>query len=298
MSFVIWRFSDGKAGHDRQSSGLVNALAERVPVEVHVIPVKRDYSLPWRWLLGRYPAGNSLPAPDLLMGAGHATHLHLLAARRARGGRSIVLMKPSLPCAWFDLCLVPEHDRPAAGENLVVTQGVLNSIRAGDRQSGDTGLIMIGGPSRHFHWDDSDILRQLDELLRLRPRRCWWLGSSRRTPAALADKLRALPGVEYRAFDETTADWWPERLAEAGEVWVTQDSVSMIYESLSSGAKVGLLEVRPAGRNRLTRGVDKLVSDGWVARPRQWRLAAGPQQTLDEAARCADWITRQWLSVP
>ena len=33
-SLVIWRFSDGKAGHDNQSRGLCEALARLRPVDV------------------------------------------------------------------------------------------------------------------------------------------------------------------------------------------------------------------------------------------------------------------------
>ena len=41
--------------------------------------------------------------------------------------------------------------------------------------------------------------------------------------------------------------------------------------------------------------VDALVARGWAGVPGQWRLAAGPDQPLNEAARCANWIKDQWL---
>ena len=94
---VIWRFSDGKPGHEAQTQGLINALAQRRQLQVHELSV-HDYR---RGLLDivkkRFAPGTALPAPALLIGAGHATHWPLLAARRARGGRIIVMMKPSLP---------------------------------------------------------------------------------------------------------------------------------------------------------------------------------------------------------
>jgi hypothetical protein len=70
----------------------------------------------------------------------------------------------------------------------------------------------------------------------------------------------------------------------------------MIYEALGSGARVGLLDVADAGHSRVTAAIDKLVDAGWVAAPGQWRLAAGPDQPLDEAARCADWMVQRWLN--
>ena len=75
-------------------------------------------------------ASANLPPPDLILGAGHATHLVLWWLARKHRTQSIVMMKPSLPMAWFSLCLVPAHDFrvPPQGENLIVTQGALNRV--------------------------------------------------------------------------------------------------------------------------------------------------------------------------
>ena len=37
---VVWRFSDGKPGHDCQSLGLVDALRRRLPLQCYDIPVQ------------------------------------------------------------------------------------------------------------------------------------------------------------------------------------------------------------------------------------------------------------------
>jgi mitochondrial fission protein ELM1 len=297
VAIVVWRFSDGKAGHDSQSRGLVGALSERVSLSCCDIDVAHAGNAVRWWLRGRYPPGESFPAPDLLIGAGHATHFHLLAARRSRGGRSVVLMKPSLPGRWFDLCLVPQHDRAPPRANLVTTCGTLNAVRRGGRHAADTGLIVLGGPSRHVRWDDAHVLGQVEQLCRQRPKSRWLLTTSRRTPARLTGTLRTLNEVVFEPFDATRPEWLPAHMARAGEVWVTRDSVSMVYEALGSGARVGLLDVPARGADsRVAAGVDALVERGWVAAPGQWQLAPGPDQPLDEAARCADWIMEQWLS--
>lgn len=297
MPSVIWRFSDGKPGHDSQSNGLIDALSRRLAVqrfELHTVAGWRAGA--W-WLGRRFPPGARLPAPSLLIGAGHATHLPMLAARRRYGGRSVVLMKPSLPCACFDLCLVPQHDAAGPADNVLVTQGVLNGVRGSDRHDPDTGLVVLGGPSRHVRWDDDNMVRQVHDLLRRRPRGRWRLTGSRRTPAALVERLqRELPWLEVLPYTQTPAGWLAARLAEAGEVWVSRDSVSMIYEALSSGARVGLLDVPARRRSRVARGIDTLIARGWVSAPGRTAPTGGPARPLDEAARCADWIVQQWLS--
>ncbi|MDX1698650.1 MAG: ELM1/GtrOC1 family putative glycosyltransferase, partial [Thiohalobacterales bacterium] len=98
---VVWCFTDGKAGHANQVQGLLAALRGILPVDAHTLQVA-DIRMPlWSLVSGRFAAGRDMPDPDLLLGAGRATHLPMLAARRARGGRAVVLMKPGLPLSWF-----------------------------------------------------------------------------------------------------------------------------------------------------------------------------------------------------
>jgi len=295
MTTIVWRFFDGKAGHDAQSQGLLRALQERVTVSAFNIPVKQSGSGFWSWLRGSYRYGSRLPAPDLLIGAGHTTHWSLLAARRRWGGRTIVLMKPSLPLSWFDLCLVPEHDGPLRAANVLSTLGSLNDIQPCPGHDADTGLIMLGGPSRHYRWDNDEMLAQLERLVKERPLKKWLLTTSRRTPQSMLRPLLDRAEFQCVPYASTDSEWLPARLSEAGEVWVSEDSVSMIYETLTAGAQLGLLRVQRAKENRVTSAVDALVERGWAGVPGQWRLAAWPDQPLNEAARCANWIKDQWL---
>ncbi len=286
---MLWRFRDGKPGHEAQTLGLVKALQARARFHVHDLAV-RGGAL-GAWLSGRYPHGAGLPAPDLLVGAGHATHWHLLAARRAFGGRAVVLMQPSLPLRLFDLCLIPEHDRPRRAANVLRTRGVLNPLRRSADRDPRRGLILLGGPSPHYRWDDGAMLAQIDALLAARPDRDWQVLVSRRTPAGLGEMLRARPGLAWLAPDTPVA----EALARAAEVRVSEDSVSMLYEALGSGAPTGLLAVPRRRPGRVSAGVDRLLARGWVAPPGS---AAPPPEPpdLDEAGRCADWIMEQWLN--
>ena len=297
MSTIVWRFSDGKPGHDVQTLGLAQALRAQADVEIFTLPVANSPGGLWFWLSGCYPRAAGLPAPDLLLGAGHKTHFHLLAARRRWGGRIILCMKPSLPVSWFDLCLIPEHDAPPRAANVLVTSGVLNTVQAGGRHDADTGLIVLGGPSRHFHWDDNGILRQVEQLIEARPRRRWLLGTSPRTPVSLARRLAGRSEFEYVPFAASGDGWLAQRMAEAGEIWVSEDSVSMLYEALTSGLPTGVLELPPRRAGRVGRGVRGLIRAGEITPFHAWaagRPLCRPDRIFDEANRCADWICARW----
>ena len=107
---VVWLIHDEKPGHCNQLLGLTQAFAELAPVEVCEIRAPSRASSLATLFAKSFALGNQLSKPDLVVGAGHSTHLAILAARRAHGGKAVVLMKPSLPTSLFDLCIVPKHD--------------------------------------------------------------------------------------------------------------------------------------------------------------------------------------------
>ncbi|MEO7099589.1 MAG: ELM1/GtrOC1 family putative glycosyltransferase, partial [Luteolibacter sp.] len=214
---------------------------------------------------------------------------------RKHHARSIVLMKPSLPMGWFDLCIAPSHDfpKPPATKNLLISRGALN--RVAPVSGGKSGqLILIGGPSSNHGWDAKKLLAALTEIT---SGGHWLLTDSRRTPEGFSAEIRkSLPTIEIFPHQETTPDWLPGTLAAAGEVWVTEDSVSMIYEALSSGAKVGLLPVHELGSSRVLRGVEQLVTAGFLTRFSDWeksRNLTAPPETLREADRCAAEVLKR-----
>ena len=64
----IWIVGDGKPGHVNQSRGLAEALARAVPIELHTVPALPAWRA-WLALLLKTLPGESLPAPDLIVGA-------------------------------------------------------------------------------------------------------------------------------------------------------------------------------------------------------------------------------------
>jgi len=301
LSLTLWRILDGRPGHERQSEGLARALAERCALAVHDLPAPTARTALGWWLAGAFPPGEGLPDPDLIVGAGHATHAALLAARRARGGRAVVLMRPSFPLGWFDLCVVPRHDRPPARANVLATLGVLNPVRPDPGPRAAEGLVLVGGPSAHHGWDAAALLAQVREVVERGHGLAWTLATSRRTPEGFAEAASAALGplgVEVVPAEATDGGWLPARLARARVAWVSEDSVSMAHEALSAGAALGLLAAPRRRRSRVAAAMDALVAEGLAVRHADWRAGTPlrpPPAPLDEAGRCADWILARWF---
>lgn len=298
----VWIISDGKPGHVNQSLGLAEALARASPTAMLTLPALPAWRAWLAWLLKRFP-GNSPPMPDLIVGAGHSTHVTLLAARRACGGRAVVLMKPSLPRRWFDLCILPRHDGVADDARTLVTEGALNRIlpaTARDAHQGllRHGLILVGGASPHFEWDSDAVQVQIRSILARTPDMHWTLTTSRRTPDDFLAQLPRPANLTVVPHTATGSDWLPAQFARCGTVWVTPDSASMVFESLTAGADVGVFDLPVNPKSRVGAAIAALADTQRITRFASW-CASGllhPNlHPLAEADRCANWIL-EWLT--
>jgi mitochondrial fission protein ELM1 len=145
-------------------------------------------------------------------------------------------------------------------------------------------------------------------ILDAHPMVAWRIADSRRTPACTRHLLRAIaslstgaaPNCAFVPHEETGPEWLSTALAEAGTVWVTEDSVSMLYEALSAGAATGLLPVPRRRSSRPSRGADALLASGQVTAFERWAEGAALPRLavpLDEAERCARALLARWPEI-
>lgn len=300
-SYVAWRILDGKAGHEAQSLGLVKALEKRIPISCHEITAPTKWKSFLRFIFKRFEPGKSISPPDLIISAGNRTHFALLAASRVYGGKTVVLMKPTLPFRLFDLCLIPKHDLKNPGKNIVLTEGVLNPIQPATNANPQRGLFLIGGPSTHYAWDTASMLEQITTLTQENPEIHWTLTTSRRTPSDCTESLIGLShqNLEVIPVAKTPGGWVAKKLQECKQVWVSEDSVSMVYEALTAGASTGLLSV-PAIKqtSRVQDSVKFLLEQRRVVHfeKRDQLSQLGSETILAESDRCADHIITHLLN--
>lgn len=303
---VIYIVSDGKKGHLSQTRGLAQELlkqaAEKAPQQEHSC---HEVDITGKsWLAKLFYTGKELdlPRPHLILCAGHSTHLAALSLARHLKCLCMVCMKPSLPVTMFDLCIMPRHDIPEGAKpapGVFTTNGAINSIRPQPDVPKTETLILIGGINKYYKWEEELIINQLTTISR-HATTPMVLTTSRRTPADFTrDVHTACPCIRVIPVEETGPTWVADHLAQAREVWVTQDSVSMVYEALSSGAPVGILEMPPIDgphkpdQSRITRGLNMLINDGSVCRFTEWAKTHELPQgtgTLNEAGRAATYI--------
>ncbi len=293
---VVWRIYDGKPGHDNQSRGLVNALTGLGPsLRCIDIPAEKLRAGAINLLLGRYPPGKDLDPPDLIIGAGHRTHLSLLCAKRAYGGKTVVIMRPSLPSGLFDFAIIPAHDRSRPSAHTLITEGAINPLTPTAEHDMDRGVILLGGPSKHYEWDGQEMLGRIRTILERDSYIHWDITDSPRTPYGFSTELvrLAADNAKFHSWRDVGRDWLPQQLQEVGFAWVSEDSISMVYESLTAGAATGILSCRQKRPGKIPANIKRLQEKGMITAYGDWLLGANltpPVEQLNEAGRAANWL--------
>ena len=288
--------SDGKAGHRSQALGLFQAMQRQQAnatfeeVSIHDLPI---FSL----INAFFSSKKSLfkQVPDFIFGVGSHTHFRVwLLGKIFKKAKTIILMKPNLPIAWFDYAVIPEHDGIPANSRVIVTRGALNPIRNENCHQKARILIALGGSSKRHQWNQEKVLLSVQQIVEHNPNSEIILTTSRRTPAEFIDILRQQSFAKYLQIcpvEQTPQGWIFEEMQKAEAVWVTEDSVSMIYEALTAGCRVGVIAMDRLKQDRITNSVDVLLEKKFIANVSDINLL--PEgQLLQEADRVVHQLTK------
>ena len=286
-----------------QTEGLAEALGW--PFESIVVRPRG----PWSWLPARrqppgilhYGLEERLPQPwpDLLISCGRRSAPVAAAVRRAAGGRTFAvhIQNPRTPLRWFDLIVPLEHDG-LAGPNVVASRAALHGIipeklaTAGAewrcRLGNLTVAVLLGGRTRSYRFTRETISELAHGLTGLDGPIA--VTASRRTEPKVVDALKArLPWAWF--WDGAGRNPYLGMLALARHIVVTQDSVSMVSEAISTGKPVYL--ARMAGGSRRLAFFHAALRKEGIVRPFDGRLAQWRYESVNETPRVAAEVHRR-----
>ncbi len=302
-----------------------------------------------RSALAERPAAGGKP---LFLSAGSGAAPFTLALARALGGMSCTLMTPSaLGTDPFDFAVVPEHDAPAEAPNVFVTLGAPNGIFPDELERKGWELaqkyppgpgekerwsILIGGDDANYSISPRWIRSCIPLLLKAAKKRRadLYITTSRRTSSSAEEALKEAtegnPSVRMLLLaSRDPFNPVPGMLGLSQRVFVTEDSISMISESVTAGKEVFLLrtETPKALRLRLQKLTENLVERRLFPPRFLWgkprfdlffaalfdrgflkevncanvtdcigkiTLSQNGSSSLNEARRAAEWIVEKW----
>ena len=314
----IVAYFDGRPGHEKQTHGILQALADITITDVVSKKVSVShlaYFKNWATYVLSFlqnPKAEDFHAPvDLIIGTGTYTHLPMLLENKTRlkiygkPARVVTCMSPErFLLNKFDLCCIPAHDNFPPHENVFITLGPPTSVKFEKQHESDRGLILVGGLDRKSHkWNSRTVAEQIQTIIAKNPVTQWTVSSSPRTPEEtckeLEDMASDLKQLSFFRSEATPEGWVEEQYAINGTVWVTADSISMVYEALNAGCSVGVLPVEWLQQeNKFQKSLAILLEKKMIVEFCDWQTGAKmpvpTAEQFNEALRCAREILQRW----
>jgi len=246
MKKNIWLLLDGKKGHEKQIENLALAISRKVDVKIIKIKSPSFIVLIRNFILPFFDYCKNYLKPDLIIAAGHKTHIDAIFKKNKYGGNSIVIMKSSIPSIFFDLSIIPSHDKLLWKKNTITIDGPISNIINKEKQKKRNGIILVGGPSKNYHWISEEVIAQIIDIIRSNNKIKFTIATSRRTPKSFVNNLfkESFDKLRIVTPDSVGNDWLDNEIENYEYSWVTQDSISMLYELIFSGSKVTCINLK------------------------------------------------------
>ena len=207
----------------------------------------------------------------IFISAGSMPACYNLAFARIHRCPCVTIMTPGvIGTEPFDFAIVPEHDYPREAPNVMATVGAPNLISPEELELLGKSLllkyppehgrkwgVLIGGSDKNYKVTASWIYKIVGEIFRSAKRggADIYVTTSRRTPPEAEDALKRMAAARencenVRFMLIASADPSnpvPAILGACDEIFVTEDSVNMVSETVTSGHRAVLLRTERAG---------------------------------------------------
>ena len=275
---ILW-IKDGKKGHEKQVQALLEELSKTIDIKIyqedyHISSLKRFFDIfhhSTSYVFKKYDSCKIIKSYNqndinLVIGAGSNIHTRLLLLKKFlkdiynKDIIAISVLTPSLFKNEFNFICAPNHDEIKLSniKNTIFFEGSLAKVSIQEPDD-SIGLIGLGGINNHFIFNEDDLIKQIEYILSLYPNKDWYLFSSRRTSDLMIDKIKTLTNsfsnliVAHENFDEI--------IKHASIKFITQDSMNIVYESLSTKGQTFVVNMKYKNENKITKQIKKLIEN-------------------------------------
>ncbi len=268
---VYW-FQDSKTGHLKQVQALLDQLKKEIKISITPINCSNHESVP-----GILFDESHFDGPTILIGAGHDVYSKILQAKKYiqkltdQDIFSIAVLRPSYKLNSFDLIVAPEHDfrKRLLPENVISFQGSLTTTSQSPIDE-NKAIIAIGGPSKHYKFDEEILMKQIHYILSVHPKHQFKIFNSRRTPYTLniklKDVLKNFSNVKFIDLNSPESDTFQDSINKSSLKFVTPDSSNLVFEALSANGQTYLIQIenpqyrRIFGAKKIRESMSELIN--------------------------------------
>ena len=164
--------------------------------------------------------------------------------------QNIHIQDPKISSKYFNFVVIPEHDNPVSGDNILNSRGALHyldeeDVKNTNLKNENVITFILGGPNKYYNYIFKDIENIFNQLIELSDVSRINVIASRRTPFHLFEKLRLVFNNKKFNFDYSLKKInYTRSLAEASHIFVTCDSTSMISEAAITGKPVYVVKLK------------------------------------------------------
>lgn len=263
-SINCWIITEGIRGTENQCLGIAQALG--ITPIIKRITLRQPWKTisPWLRLSSINPTchtGDTLsaPWPDLIIAAGRKAVAPALWVKKQSKGKAVLvqLQNPYINPKHFDMVVAPQHDR-YTGDNVLTTIAGLHKVTSDNIEQAHDEFqetfsklpkpriaVLIGGNSKHHTLTTQATVTLCGQLLELANKgHGIMVTASRRTgdknEALLKDMLQH---ENIYFWDGVGTNPYFGLLAWANTILVTEDSVSMTSEAISTGKPTYIIKM-------------------------------------------------------
>ncbi len=262
---LIWVLLGERTGDNNQALALAEALG--MPFAVKQLDYNALQSLSvWlpptaASLTGAAKAGLKAPWPDLVIAIGRRSVpvARWIKARNDGRTKLVRIGHPRIDPKLFDLVVTTrQYPVPPGGNVVLLPVAMSRFVAAPEASAGEQAfldaagrfrLVAIGGATKYWTLPIERIVKVVEapfdgEIVAV---------TSRRTDPAIVERLRGIPSI--RLVDGASPRF-AVLLAEAAEIFVTGDSVSMLSEAVLAGKPVALIPIEQDDKGKRELGTE------------------------------------------
>ena len=285
---TCWVITDGKIGCIRQAEGLASALG--VNFETKLIKTKFRTPIYPSWLrkiMLTFITEDSdqllEPWPDIAISCGSSTIPLMLNIKKEslRKTYIIYVQNPKQALKYFDTAIVMDHDKISA-ENTISTEVALHPITKDSLDAAKKefkkslpsvplhqNAIIIGGNTSRSKMTEDTCLDLIEKIIFIRSKYKGglFISPSRRTPDKMIDLLNKFFGKEKDVYIANLQDPYNPYfgiLSIAKNIFVTNDSVSMVSEACAAGKITFTIPLKNFKLGKTRRFIENALSKGLV----------------------------------